>query len=161
MCTGKTSAGRLTAQQLDCQFLDTDEYIEKKYNMSIDQIFENMGEQYFRNIETEIINEVSNLDNTVISCGGGCVKNKQNIRKLRRKGIIICLKADIDTIYERLLSNSDEKPLAKDKTKAEIAELLKEREKLYMQADFYISSAGRDVSSVADEIEFIYRNSEK
>src|SRR5690554_180913 len=112
MGTGKSTIGKRLAEKLNMKYIDIDQYIEDKHGMSISDIFSNKGEPYFRELEKEAAKELSNLTGTVIATGGGIVLNTENIENLRRNGIIICLKADVDTIL-RNTSSSHNRPLLK------------------------------------------------
>ena len=73
---GKSTLGKRLAEKLNLDFIDMDNYIEKQACMFIDEIFEAYGEKYFRELETNTMREFMNLDNVIISCGGGIIKNK-------------------------------------------------------------------------------------
>ncbi|HGJ64629.1 TPA: shikimate kinase, partial [bacterium] len=88
MGTGKTSVGLRLAEILRMKFVDTDGLIEVDSGMSISDMFAQMGEEYFREKETMIIESVSKLDNQVIATGGGAVKREININNLKSNGII-------------------------------------------------------------------------
>ncbi len=85
---GKTTIGRSISSKLNKKFIDVDEYIECKYNKSIPQIFKENGEEYFRNIELKSVEEISNKEDSIISTGGGVIKNEQNIINLKQNGIV-------------------------------------------------------------------------
>ncbi len=95
MCSGKTSVGKKLAEKLNFDFLDTDDLIENKVGMRITEIFEKYGEPYFRELETQIIKEVSEKDKLVISTGGGVVLREENVNNLRKNGVIINLVANL------------------------------------------------------------------
>lgn len=157
MCTGKTTVGRLVSEKLNFKFIDTDLEIEKSTGSDIDEIFQAKGEEYFRFLETLTIREASVSSHAVISCGGGAVKNGINIEKLKRNGIIFCLKSDIDTIYERAVNSKEVRPLVKDKSKMYVKELMDQREILYTSStDFIIDTQNRSMEDIADEIIEIY-----
>ena len=131
MGCGKTTIGKELAKNINFNFVDTDCLIENKENLYIEQIFNIFGEQYFRKLEKQVYIGVSNLKSSVISTGGGCVKDKENIYHLKKSGTIIYLKATPDQIYENIKHN-DTRPLLKGKDKLNaIYSLLDEREHLY------------------------------
>ena len=78
MGAGKTSVGKELANRHNLKFIETDEYIEKKQNMTIKEIFEKYGEDYFRDLENEVTREISNSENCVVSTGGGLMTYKRN-----------------------------------------------------------------------------------
>ena len=101
MGTGKTSTGKLLAKRLGAAFIDLDRAIEEEYGMTIPAMFEQKGEAYFRACEHAMVEKTASRRNTVISTGGGTVKDPANMAALHAGGIIVCLKADIDTILAR------------------------------------------------------------
>ena len=113
---GKTTIGKILAEKFNKEFIDTDEEIVKKKGISIPQIFEDYGEEYFRKLESEVIAEVSLKQNCVIATGGGAILNSKNIELLKGNGIILF----IDRPLEKLCC-TDDRPLSKN------IELLKTR----------------------------------
>ena len=101
-CTGKTTVGRYLGKRLKMEFLDSDELIELRATANIRQIFEMKGESWFRTQESKILEELAHKDNTVIATGGGCVLRYKNIRELKRRGRIVLLEADPDTLHRRI-----------------------------------------------------------
>lgn len=156
MGSGKSTVGKLLAKKLGCRFIDVDEAIESKEKMSITDIFKKEGEEGFRNIESDVIEELSHLKNTVIATGGGAVLRKKNIDVLRKNGVIILLKTDLDTIVSRVLAN-DKRPLAKNKTKEEIQASIKAREPYYNNNDFACEISGKSPLQVCADIIDIYK----
>jgi len=156
MGTGKTTIGKVVSEKLGYSFIDTDAEIEKECGIGISEIFNNMGEGYFRKIETEVIDKVSNYSKYVIACGGGAVKNEVNVTKLRFNGLIVCLKADADTIYRRVEAEKN-RPLVYDRTKDDIAELMKEREQLYSVAEVCIDTSFDDPFIAANKIIEVFK----
>jgi len=110
MGTGKTSVANELNKLLCHEIMDTDDLVVKREKRSINDIFAKDGEQYFRKIESEIIEEVSKLNNVIISTGGGVVLNKQNIQNLKKNGVVFCLTATPEKIFERL-KKDDTRPL--------------------------------------------------
>ena len=153
MCTGKTSVGKLLAKKLSYQFVDTDDLIEERVGMKISQIFANYGEPYFRDIESEVVKEVSQKDNLVISTGGGVVLRKTNMDELRKNGIIINLTAKPQTIFNRLKSQPGIRPLLnKPDPLKEIINLLSQREEYYKNCDLRIETDNISVEEVVEQI---------
>lgn len=156
-CCGKTSAGRLVAEKLDRHFIDTDEMIIKKAGCSIDEIVSNKGWHHFREIEKDVIKDVSSMGNLVIATGGGVVVNEENIQNLRSNGFIIWLYADIPTISKRLnedIKTSANRPsLTGDNPSDEIKKVLEQRNPLYKDAsDIAVDTTHTSVKEVADLI---------
>ena len=93
MGTGKTSVGRELSRMLGYRFIDTDVLIEQREGCAISVIFKEKGEEYFRKLEEEVVAVVSKAKDVVIATGGGVIKNSRNVANLRRKGVIVWLKA--------------------------------------------------------------------
>jgi len=152
MGTGKSSVGESLARSLKRKFISTDDRIEQREKRTIAEIFEKSGEPYFRKVEKEIIGEVGALDGIVIAAGGGAVIDEENVKALKKNGIMICLSAAPEVIYERtkrykyrpLLNVAD--PVAK------IQELIAERAPFYQSADYQVDTSGRSVAQAAQEI---------
>ena len=113
---GKTTLGKLLAQELGKEFIDTDLEIVKKAGMQIPEIFEKFGEEYFRNLESEVIKELSVKQSLVIATGGGAVLRPENVDALRQNGKIIFIDRPLD-----MLTTTDDRPLSSSR------ELLEER----------------------------------
>lgn len=153
MCTGKTSVGMSLAKRLNFEYIDTDEIIEQRLNMKISDIFSQYGELYFRDIETQVVKEVSQLDNKVISTGGGVVLRKENMDNLRKNGFIVNLTASPEVIYERLKTQPGIRPLLnKPNPFEEIKKLLSFREEYYKNCDIRINTDSLSVEEVVEEI---------
>src|SRR5438270_10282334 len=102
MGTGKSSVGRLVAAHLHFDFLDTDELIESRAGQSVPEIFAQAGEPVFRELEAQLLAELSGSQKTVISTGGGLVANPGNLASLREHALLVCLWASPQAIWERV-----------------------------------------------------------
>ena len=102
MGVGKTSVGTQLAKDLAYTFVDTDTLIEADQNMAITAIFAKLGEPYFRDVETKIIQEVAGRENQVVSTGGGAVIRDENRAAFRKAGFVVCLTATPEVIFERI-----------------------------------------------------------
>ena len=111
MGCGKTTVSLLLAEKLARPVIDIDEYLEKKYQMSIPEMFA-ISEAYFRERETICCQEVSKLDGYIISTGGGVIKNPENMKALKENGIVIYIDRPISMILEDVETSS--RPLLKD-----------------------------------------------
>ena len=111
MGSGKSSLGKKLAKSLDKKFIDTDKEIEKKENKTINEIFENEGEKYFREKEKEFLTNIPNNLNMVIATGGGIVTDQENREKLKENRVIF-LNASVERQSKRT-SRSDKRPLLK------------------------------------------------
>lgn len=158
MFTGKTTIGRAVALKTGMQFADTDSIIEERRGLTINEIFHKHGEQYFRMLEKEVVSDVSRLNEAVISCGGGVVKDKDNMGRLKENGLIVCLYANTDVIYDRLKNSDGNRPLLRDMSKENIMEFMRIREPLYKDADVFLDTSFDSVSDISDSIIRIYQN---
>ena len=125
--SGKTTIGKILGRELDLKFYDMDEYIQERTSKSILELFEN-GEDYFRNIETDMCRELSKEKNVLISTGGGVVKKKENIDVLKKDALIIFLDRPVEKILEDV--DVSKRPLLKD-GKERVINLYNERYELY------------------------------
>ncbi len=133
MGCGKTTIGKQLAKNCNMTFFDTDFIIQQQQNKTIQQIFEQFGEKYFRILEKQTCLNLLDVKNSVISTGGGIIKCKECMESLKKNGYIIYLKATPEKIYQNLI-NDENRPLLKNKDKIlTIKELLNEREKLYIK----------------------------
>ncbi len=138
MGSGKTSVGTLLSEFLNWSFIDLDKIIEKKTGLFINEIFSQFGEAYFRNLEKEEINNLKQVNQSVISLGGGAFCNQDSINLFKKIGITVYLKASYSTLITHYTKEEIEKrPLLKDIDNAK--KLLLSREKFYSQADIHIS----------------------
>ncbi len=148
---GKSELGKKLSQVLNYQFIDMDEYIEKEACMFIDEIFNFYGEEYFRALETNTLKELSNLDNVVISTGGGIIKNKLH-KEIMKKGKCIYLKVPVEILENRVHGTENIRPLLKTKS---ISTLYAERKDLYEYfQDITIENINLDesISQILEEL---------
>ena len=138
MGAGKTTVGKALSKELGIIFYDLDWYIESRMRKSVSQIFAERGEEGFRKIEYNMLHEVAEFENVIISCGGGTPCFFDNMDYLNQQGQVVYLKADPEVLYKHLLMGKVERPLLKGKTPEEliayITEHLKEREPYYNKA---------------------------
>ena len=155
MGTGKTSSGRMLAQKLGCAFIDLDQKIERDNGRRIPEIFASEGEAAFRALEHQAVLEVAGRRNAVVSTGGGTVKDPANMAALRQSGVIVCLRASVETILERTQKKGDRPVLDKADAgdrRAAIESLLKARASLYDDADFVVDTSNLSPLQVVDDI---------
>jgi 3-dehydroquinate synthase len=153
MGTGKTSVGKELSRRLGYPFIDTDDLIEEREGMPISLIFKKKGESYFREVERRIVHEVSGMRDVVIATGGGVIKNRENVKDLGRRGILIWLKTEPVVILRRVMSEGGKRPLLDvEEPLEEINRLLSERERLYMQSDVAIDTSYITPGEAAEEI---------
>ena len=153
MGSGKSAVGKVVAEKMKLVFMDIDEEMEKRSGITIREIFEASSEDHFRNLEEEIVRQIANLEDHVIATGGGAVLRPVNMRRLRKKGLVINLRASIDSLLERIGMNND-RPLlnAGQSPKASLEKILEERSDLYQNADHFIDTDGKTIEDIANEI---------
>lgn len=141
MGSGKTTIGKRIAKNLNYDFIDTDNEIEKITGMSISEIFKKEGEIRFRSEETHALKRIVNKTPVVISTGAGIVLKNQNREILKNLGTIIYLDADIDTIIERVSRNKKRPLLNVNNLRETVEKLIAERRELYLEiADIVIDT---------------------
>ncbi|CAN8073276.1 unnamed protein product [Agarophyton chilense] len=155
MGTGKSAVGNYLASELGFRFLDTDQLIENVAKKSIPEIFENDGEEAFRDLETAILDHVAAFIACCVATGGGAVLRKENWGKLQT-GIVIYLETPVDVLKDRLLSDN-QRPLLKNTEgvtlRDRIRDILEERRHLYSQADVTVHVEGNmPVDEVGKEV---------
>lgn len=143
MGSGKTTVGELLAKELEYRFLDTDAIISAVSEKSINQIFAEDGEDEFRQLESDVLQEVSAYLYTVIATGGGIILRQQNWSHLR-DGMVVWLNVPIDVLVQRL-KDDDTRPLLKrEELQTKLTSLYEQRKSLYQQADITIGIEEND-----------------
>lgn len=135
MASGKTTFGKALAKRTGRDFIDLDRYIENRFHKSIPEIFKKNGEKEFRRMETSMLHETGDFENTVISCGGGTPCFNSNMDYMLSRGTTVWLETDIKCICRRLLANPHKRPLVKGKTPTELTEFVKRN--LTDRLDYY------------------------
>lgn len=158
MASGKSSVGKLLAQELKMGFLDLDEYIEEELQKSIADIFSEKGEIFFRKTEHQMLSNVlDQYDNIILSTGGGtpCYGNNMDLI-LEKSDHSIYLQLSISALVERVKDEKSQRPLIKDIDTADLAEFigkhLFERRQFYAKAMHTVSCDGKDLETVVSEI---------
>ncbi|WP_299214412.1 shikimate kinase [uncultured Aquimarina sp.] len=160
MGCGKSSIGRDLALKLEMKCLDLDDYIEAQEKKSVNQIFQDQGEIYFRKKENQYLNEVlETYTNTIISLGGGtpCFVGNLEIIKNNKNAKSVYLKTSLQELVNRLFLEKGKRPLiahvsSKDDLKDFIRKHLFERSFYYNQAEYVISTDDKTVEEIATEI---------
>lgn len=155
MGCGKTSVGIRLSYQLRRMFLDTDKLIARQQGRSVSRIFEEDGEAYFRALETETIAGLQGgQERCIIATGGGLPVKPENRPLLRALGRVVYLKAEPETVYERLRDDTERPLLQCADPLSRIRELMRERETAYTEAaDMVISVDGKEIDMIVKEIE--------
>ena len=152
MGTGKTTIATAIANKLKMRYVSTDNLIEKKEKRTINEIFTKSGEDYFRNVESEIVRELSDKEGLVIDAGGGVVIREENIANLKTNGIIICLTAAENIIMERTKKYKHRPLLNVEDPKRKIRDLLKKRASFYAKADHTLDTGELTSRQVVEKI---------
>lgn len=144
MGCGKTSVGEALAKELSYVFLDTDQTIEEKSKQKISEIFKQYGEEYFRNLETETIECLSEqLEHHIVSTGGGLPLRKCNADILQRMGFVVYLKVSKESILRRLEGDTTRPLLMGEHVEEKVQKLLEYREPIYEVAAHLVVSVDR------------------
>lgn len=153
MGVGKTSISSYLSNLLKIEQLEIDEYIEKNENMTVSEIFNKLGESYFRDCETKVLEELQEKGNKIVSCGGGIILRDENIKLMKKQGKVILLTASPETIYERI-KHSDDRPILNNNMNLQfILNLIEERKHKYLQvADLIIDTNDKTIDMVCKEI---------
>ena len=156
MGSGKTSVGKKLSVDLKREFIDMDDFIVVKEGMSINEIFEKKGENYFRNLEKELCQRFSEAKGKIIATGGGVIKNNVNVENLKKGGTIIYLKSTPKQIAFNLRFDNTRPLLPGDNKEEKIANLMAEREPVYNKcADEIVDVSGLNIDETMDKIKKI------
>ena len=153
MGAGKSTVARELKKQLEMNYVEMDQLIVEQRGMAITDIFEEYGETYFRNLESNVLIELQKRKQTIVSCGGGIVVREDNKDHMKKNGRVVFLTATPNTVYERV-KNSTERPILNNNMNVEfISQLLEKRRTLYEEAaDITVATDGKSVSEICDEI---------
>lgn len=161
MGTGKTSIGKRISSQLRMRYVDTDNVIETDNQRPISEIFEQDGEPFFRQLESDAVNKVSQYYNHVISTGGGVVLKEENINKLKENGVVFCLTATPEEIYQRV-GHQTHRPLLQTPDPLEtIRTMMTDRAPHYAKADHTIETTDRSFDEIIADIQRLFNNTIK
>lgn len=152
MGAGKTTIGKALAEKTGFTFVDIDEEIVVKEQMSINDIFATKSEEYFRQIETEIIEKITQKNNQVISIGGGAFEKDANRELLLTSCKVVYLQADVDTLFERVKTDTSRPLLQCDNPRGKLEELLLKREENYLKAHYIIDTKNKTKQDITKEI---------
>lgn len=138
MASGKTTFGKALARRTGLQHIDLDFYIEQRFHCRIKDIFESRGEAEFRRIEANMLREVGEFSNVIISCGGGTPCFADNMDYMNQRGTTVCLQASDDIIADRVIRSGDKRPLLSGKSRDEILDTI--RRHMDTRAPYYDKS---------------------
>ncbi|MBO5185849.1 MAG: shikimate kinase [Prevotella sp.] len=143
MGAGKTTVGKALAKETGLQFYDLDWYIESRMHKTVPAIFAERGEEGFRKIEYNMLHEVAEFEDVIISCGGGTPCFFDNMEYMNNQAQVVYLKASPEVLHKHLMMGKTERPLIKDKTPEElitfITEQLDRREPFYSKARYTLN----------------------
>ena len=159
MGVGKSTVGKNLAQKLSYNFVDIDRTIESREGSTINLIFKNKSESYFRKLENEISLEKLKKKNTVISLGGGAFLNKSIRRKIKNTSVSFWLDVDVSELIKRL-KKTKKRPLLYNKNlNVTVNKIYLERKKTYSEADFRIKCNFLGPDKIVDKILKLYEKS--
>lgn len=153
MGSGKTLVSKELSILYHMTVYSTDDLIEQKEGKSIKTIFEENGEAYFREIETQIVSELSKKKGVIIDCGGGVVLNSQNMNHLKKNGIIIYLKSTPESVLKQIKNNDKKRPLLNVENPLQVIEkMMKERAPKYEEANFTVDVANLTLAEITRKV---------
>ena len=153
MGAGKTSISEYLKTLFAMDVVEMDQIIAEREGMSIPDIFEVHGEQYFRDLETNLLIEMQSKKNVVISCGGGTPLRECNVVEMKKNGRVVLLTASPETIFERVKDSHDRPVIENNKNVPFIADLMEKRRAKYeAAADIVINTDGKSLIEVCEEL---------
>ena len=153
MGAGKTTVGKLLAQQLDKTFMDSDEEIQQRTGVTIPHIFDVEGEAGFRQREAGVIQDLVTRDDLVLATGGGAVLSAQNRDALRSNGVVIYLKSSVNDLWQRTRHDRNRPLLQTSDPRAKLKELYELRDPLYTEvADLVMPTGKQSVHSLVQQL---------
>ena len=153
MGAGKSTISDYLKNALAMDVVEMDQCIVERQGMSISDIFETYGEEYFRELETNLLIEMQSQSNVVVSCGGGVPMRERNVVEMKKNGRVVLLTAKPETILERVKDNHDRPLLENNKTVPFIADLMEKRRAKYeAAADIVIQTDGKSELEICEEL---------
>ena len=155
MGCGKSTVGRILARRLKCKCTDLDDYIEKQEGMSIPEIFEQKGEPYFREKETEALVAFRETGG-VVATGGGALLSEKNGETAKNAGMVVFIDTDFNVCYSRI-KDDPHRPIAASSTREQLKERFDDRRPKYMAHSHYAIAGGYPPIVIAVKIERLYK----
>ncbi len=153
MGCGKSTMARMLSRETGMELVEMDETIEAEAGITINEIFDKFGEQHFRDLESGLVERITDKGGVIVSCGGGAILREKNVEMMKKNGIIVYLSATPETIYNRV-KNSTHRPLLNGNMNVEyITELMEKRLPLYEKAaDEIVYVDGKEKVQIVKEI---------
>ncbi|MDB6165524.1 MAG: aroK [Lacunisphaera sp.] len=158
MGTGKSTVGRILARQTGFQFLDSDHEIERAQGRAVAKIFAEDGETKFRELEREFIERGHPAHGCIVACGGGLVVPPGMLELLRRRGVVICMHAPIETILERTMHTTHRPLFQVENREQRVRELFAAREEIYRRTGTMVLTDRRPMKEIAAHVLRVYRH---
>ena len=153
MGAGKSTISEFLKTAFAMDVIEMDQIIAEREGMTISDIFEVYGEQYFRDLETNLLIEMQSKSNVVVSCGGGTPMRECNVVEMKKNGHVVLLTAKPETILDRVKDNHDRPLIENNKTVPFIADLMeKRREKYEAAADIVIETDNKSALEICEEM---------
>jgi len=153
MGAGKSTVGKALSKIFkDYTFVDVDDVIVDIEGMTIPEIFEKKSEKYFRQVEKQVIEELSEEEDLIIALGGGAFEDKETRILLEETGKVFYLKSSVERLFSRIKNDKNRPLLQCENPQEKLRELLKIREPNYLQAEFIIDTDDKEITEIADEI---------
>ncbi len=157
MGSGKSTVGKALSAELNYDFVDLDDKIETENKMSINEIFKNFSEEYFRNLETKTLKNVCKSDKQVISLGGGTAIKQENVDIIKSSGILIYLEVNENTVFNRLKDDNTRPLLNVDDKLSVIKEMMSKRTPVYQKNADFIVNGNQNAEKITDFIKKIVK----
>ena len=153
MGCGKSTVASKLNQMYGMHVVEMDQEISNRQKMSIPDIFEQYGEEYFRDLESALVKEITTSSEQVVSCGGGVVLRENNVIEMKKNGHIVLLTAKPENVLKRVEKNDDRPILKGRKTVKDIAELMGARREKYEEAaDIIVATDDKSIEEISKEI---------
>ena len=153
MGCGKSTVASKLNQMYRMHVVEMDQELSDRQKMSISDIFEQYGEEYFRDLESALVREIAMGSQQVVSCGGGVVLREQNVVEMKKSGYIVLLTAKPENVLKRVIDNDDRPILKGRKTVEDIAALMEVRRAKYeAAADVVVATDDKSIEEICTEI---------
>ncbi len=158
MGSGKTSIGKVLAEKINIPFYDSDELIVDKMDLDIPDIFRNHGEDFFRNQEEEVCNDILKKETFVLALGGGAILNKKIRDSINNNTLSIYLKTDQSILFERLKNDKSRPLLQGSDLKKKINDIISERERFYLKSNIVVDNNTNDIELLTEKLISLIKN---